>query len=77
MTVASLIGRIRKRREALNYSQEYLAAKLCISQKTYSKLELQHNKLTVERLLQICDVLEVDIKDMLQHDGYAAIRGSV
>ena len=77
MTVSSLIGRIRKRREALNYSQEYLAAKLCISQKTYSKLELQHNKLTVERLLQICDVLEVDIKDLLQHDGYVAMRAPV
>lgn len=76
MTVSSLIGIIRTRRESLNYSQEYLAAKLCISQKTYSKLELQHNKLTVERLLQICDVLEVDIKDLLLQDGYASTRGS-
>lgn len=71
MRVALLIGKIRKRRESLNYSQEYLAAKLCISQKTYSKLELQHNKLTVDRLLQICDILEVDVRDLLQHEEKA------
>ena len=51
---------IRKVREYRNYTQEYLAAKLCISQNAYSKIELGYTKITVDRLLHIAEILEAD-----------------
>jgi transcriptional regulator with XRE-family HTH domain len=56
---------IRKRREDLNYTQEYLAAKLNISQNAYSKIELGYTKITVERLFQIADILDSELTDLI------------
>lgn len=60
LTTNQLASNIRKAREYRNYTQEYLAFKLSISQNAYSKIELGHTKLTVDRLFQIAEVLEVD-----------------
>jgi len=56
---------IRKVREYKNYTQEYLAAKLGISQNAYSKIELNYSKLTLDRLFRIADILEIDIVQLL------------
>ena len=56
---------IRKIREHKNYTQEYLAAKLGISQNAYSKIELNYSKLTLDRLFRIADILETDIIQLL------------
>lgn len=60
LTINQLASNIRKAREYRNYTQEYLAYKLSISQNAYSKIELGHTKLTVDRLFQIAEVLEFD-----------------
>lgn len=60
---------IRKKRESKNYTQEYLAYKLNISQNAYSKIELGYTKITVERLFQIAGVLEVSAVDLLETDN--------
>lgn len=59
---------IRKIREFRNYTQDYLAAKLTISQNAYSKIELGYSKLTVERLFHIASVLEVKVTDLIAMD---------
>lgn len=51
---------VRKLREFRAYTQDYLAAKLKISQNAYSKIELGYSKLTLERLFQIASILEID-----------------
>lgn len=61
-----IVRAIRQRRESLNYSQEYMAAKMAIGQNAYSKIELGSSKLTVERLLDICELLELDAGRLLQ-----------
>ena len=43
-----------------NYSQDYLAFKLNISQNSYSKVECGYTRLTIERLNKIAEVLELD-----------------
>ena len=58
-------GNIRKVREYRNYTQDYLAAKLEISQNAYSKIELSYSKLTLDRLFHIALILEVDVKQLL------------
>jgi transcriptional regulator with XRE-family HTH domain len=56
----NVAGNIRKIREFRNYTQEYLAAKLHISQNAYSKIELGYTKITLDRLFHIAAVLEAD-----------------
>jgi transcriptional regulator with XRE-family HTH domain len=57
---------IRSRRLQLNYTQEYIAYKLNMSQNAYSKLELGYTAVTIERLVELCNALEVDVHDMLR-----------
>lgn len=67
----NVAGNIRKLREFRDYTQDYLAAKLNISQNAYSKIELGYSKITLERLFVIASVLEVspsDIIDLEQED---------
>ncbi|RZK41136.1 MAG: XRE family transcriptional regulator [Pedobacter sp.] len=56
----AVAGNIRKLREFRDYTQDYLAAKLQISQNAYSKLELGYTKITLERLYIIAEILEVE-----------------
>ena len=62
---------IRKIRELRNYTQDYLAAKLGISQNAYSKIELGYSKLTLERLFQISIILEVEAMQIISFDSVA------
>jgi len=59
---------IRKVREYRNYTQDYLAAKLEISQNAYSKIELGYSKITLDRLFHIALILEVEVMELLQFD---------
>jgi transcriptional regulator with XRE-family HTH domain len=56
--VANNITRVRMYRQ---YSQQYLAAKLSISQNAYSKIEIGATRLTIERLFQIAVILDVQV----------------
>lgn len=57
---------IRKIRESRNYTQDYLAAKLEMSQNAYSKIELGQSNITLTRLCRIAEILEVDLVDLLR-----------
>ncbi|MNK08721.1 antitoxin HipB [compost metagenome] len=57
--------RIRKVREYKNFSQEYLATKIGISQNAYSKIELGYSKITLDRLFHIAKLLDVDTYELL------------
>ncbi|WP_179415641.1 helix-turn-helix domain-containing protein [Mucilaginibacter sp. E4BP6] len=63
--VKAIAANIRNKREYRNYTQEYLAAKLAISQNAYSKIELGYTKITVERLFQIAEVLGFEVADLI------------
>lgn len=56
---------IRTVREYRNYTQEYVAAKLGISQNAYSKIELNYTKITVERLCRIAIILDIEVGQFL------------
>ncbi|RZL34481.1 MAG: XRE family transcriptional regulator [Pedobacter sp.] len=70
----NVAGNIRKIREYRDYTQDYLAAKLKISQNAYSKIELGYSKLTIERLFQIASILEVDVTRLLTLEHAELIR---
>lgn len=57
--------KIKRLREARNYSQDYLASQLQISQQTYSRIERDVSNLTVQRLQRIADILDYDYVKLL------------
>ncbi|MEN0081120.1 helix-turn-helix transcriptional regulator [Flavobacterium lindanitolerans] len=61
-------NKIRTIREVKGYSQDFMAEKLNISQKTYSRIESGQVKLDIERLYQISDILEVEPSDLLDNE---------
>ena len=56
---------LRNARLMRNYSQEYMALQLKISQNAYSKMEMGRTQITVETVFKISDILEVDIYTLL------------
>jgi transcriptional regulator with XRE-family HTH domain len=63
------IGRkIKKLRELRNYSQDYMAAQLGISQSTYSQLETEDAGLSPDRLEKIATLLQITVSDIENFD---------
>lgn len=56
---------IRQIRELKNFSQDYVAGELDISQSTYAKIESGQIVPKIDRLQQIALVLEVDLSTLL------------
>lgn len=57
--------KIRERREFMNYTQQYVAGKLRISQNAYSKIECGRININVQRLFDIATALETDVLQFL------------
>jgi len=57
--------KIKKIRELRNYTQEYLAQKLQMSQAGYGKIERNESELSYPRLLKIANVLSVSIENII------------
>ncbi|MDB5283409.1 MAG: helix-turn-helix protein [Bacteroidota bacterium] len=54
-------------REARNYTEEYMASELGISQPAYSKLEKGQIKIDAERLFRISLILNVSLDELSPH----------
>ena len=61
----NIVSNIKRMREQKGYSQEYMAIQLDMKQASYSRLESQESKLTLDRLHEIADILETDISTLL------------
>lgn len=57
---------IRAGREALDYSQEYMADMLDIGQSAYANIESGKTTLTIDRLIHITEILELDIHEIIE-----------
>jgi transcriptional regulator with XRE-family HTH domain len=55
---------LRRLRMQKGFSQEYMATKLDVDQKTYSNTENGKVELTLSRLSKICDILEIQVSDL-------------
>jgi transcriptional regulator with XRE-family HTH domain len=61
-------SKIRQIRELKGFSQEYIANKLGISQRSYSKIEMNQTKADWEKITKIADILEVNPMDIVAFD---------
>lgn len=60
--------KIKKIRELRSYTQEYISDRLNISARAYSKIENGETELTIKRLNEIGEVLEVSPMEILGFD---------
>jgi transcriptional regulator with XRE-family HTH domain len=58
-------NKLRVFREFRNYSQEYVAEKLGITQNAYSRIETNQTRVSADRLRQLSDILNVPIAEIL------------
>lgn len=64
-----ITDRIRRRRQDLGYSQEYMAERLGISQNAYSRKENGETKLDLDWLRGTTEVLEMDLLELLASEA--------
>ncbi|HEY4336698.1 MAG TPA: helix-turn-helix transcriptional regulator [Puia sp.] len=57
--------KLRLLREYRNYSQEYIAEKLGITQNAYSRIENNQTRLTAERLEKLATILSISLMELL------------
>lgn len=60
-----VVNKIRNLRIKKGYTYENMAFDLDISPSAYRKIETHQTKLTVERLIKISEILEVDLEEIL------------
>ncbi len=57
--------KIKKVRELRNYTQDYMAERLNVSQSTYARFEKDDSDLTISKIEKIAEILEVKIEDLI------------
>ena len=65
----SVNEKIRKIREAKDWSQEQMAEKLDMSLNGYAKIERGESKIYLDKLEQIAQVFDIDVIELMQPDG--------
>ncbi len=61
----AVAANIRERRTSLQLSQVYMAEQLKVTQNAYSKMEMAKTKLSVERLYEIAEILNIQPKHLM------------
>lgn len=62
--------KIRIQRVIKSYSQEYMAFHLDISQAAYSKVERDETEITLKRVYEIADILEISAFELMPKPKY-------
>lgn len=65
----SIKNKIKSIRELKNYTQEYMADQLGVTQAGYSKIEKGKTILSYAKLVEIARILEVSVEDVISFDS--------
>jgi transcriptional regulator with XRE-family HTH domain len=65
----SIKNKIKSIRELKNYTQEYMADQLGVTQAGYSKIEKGKTVLSFVKLVEIARILDVSVEDILSFDS--------
>jgi transcriptional regulator with XRE-family HTH domain len=75
----SIKNKIKSIRELKNYTQEYMADQLGVTQAGYSKIEKGKTILSYAKLVEIARILEVSVEDVISFDSqryFNKVRGN-
>jgi len=68
----TIISIIYKRRQQLNYAQSYVASKMKLSQKQYSRIESGETNLKLDDFIRLCRILNIHPCDVLEEANMIA-----
>lgn len=69
MEMPQIGERVKRLRMKKDYSQDYVASKLGMSQRAYSKIENNETKLSIEHLYKLGEVFEMPVSDILDPEN--------
>lgn len=69
--------KIRKIRNLRGYSQEYMGARLKMSQNNYSRIELDQINLTLNTLTEIASVLDIGVQEIMSFNETNLFKATV
>ncbi len=73
-----LVGnKIKKLRELRNFTQDYMADALQMSQAGYGKIERDETDISLSRLQQVAEVLKVGLNDLIGFDEKMVVFGAM
>ncbi|GAA4418223.1 hypothetical protein GCM10023187_51430 [Nibrella viscosa] len=70
-------NKIKKLRELRNFTQDYMAEALQMSQAGYGKIERDETDISLSRLQQIASVLKVELNELIGFDDKLVIFGAM
>lgn len=73
----AILNNIKNIRELKNYTQEYVAGQLGLTQSGYNKIEKGKTILGKNRLLKIAAVLEVSVDDIINFQSSISVKTEV
>lgn len=77
METLNVGNKIKKLRELRNFTQDYMADALQMSQAGYGKIERDETDISLSRLQQIAEVLKVGLNDLIGFDEKMIIFGAM
>jgi len=77
MDTLKIGGKVKKLRELRNFTQDYMAEALQMSQAGYGKIERDETDISLSRLQQIAGVLQVGLLDILGFDEKLMFIGAM
>lgn len=63
MNKEDFLSVIKAKREELRYSQAEISEKLGITQSQYGKLESGRSEISLEKFIEVCNILDLKIND--------------
>jgi len=69
----SIHSKIAKKRLEKNFSQQYMASQLSISQSYYNKIENGKKELSISRVLHISEILNINIIELLNSENNISV----
>ena len=77
METLNVGNKIKKLRELRNFTQDYMAEALQMSQAGYGKIERDETDISLSRLQQIAGVLKVGLNDLIGFDEKMIFYGAM
>ena len=67
--MSSIVEKIKNLREMKNFTQEFMAEKLGITQTAYSKLECGSTKISYSKIEEISKIFDIQVEELLAFDS--------
>jgi transcriptional regulator with XRE-family HTH domain len=68
MNKENFLNVIKAKRKELGYSQQEMGKRLGLSTSQYNKLEIGYSEITLDKLIEICNVLGLDMDNFVNSE---------